>query len=658
MKISFSTLSACAASLFAALLTVACSDDEWQGGAPVNSDVIVVDATIKSASGSQVFRPQTRYSGSLSESAAAFTKGDEIGIYVWAQETAINGSSDVSDPYISNRIHTLGSDGSWSSATPMLYKNNEARHTFLAFYPARVVSNISSDRFEMDMQDMMANDLLVAWNNEPNDLALRQSDEFTGKVALPFRHLMGKLKVEIVGSRPSFDEDPNKNNITMTAKLLTACTINYLSGAESQNKDAVCFSPSLTVDESQWHRNLTLQPVTTGTTTASTAWYGIVIPQTIDYIELKTGENNNVRSYTFASTTERPITVESGKLTTVKLTVGNDFIELADVTVSDWEEGETIDDVKTGTDMDYTYNPNFKEYRVYTAEGLMAWHDAAIADPGVSITLENDIVLPEALLNESNWEMIPYFNGYFDGNEHTISGLTMMATKDEPNTALIKELGENGLICNLRLKDVKIRHNEEGIGYISQSGLVHVNNGCVYACLVEGDFDAYPQRTAAGLVNTNKSTGKIIGCYNNLQMKDGISSTSDTNATGISAAGICLYNYGTIACCIDLATNFIIPGSTRAPDFAAIVYDIRESGKVDHCYWTTSSLRGVHSKDDTATTTDVTQLGTVSELNDKKTEMTQCLLDNGFNTWNLCIKDKLSGDTSDYPFYFFYSIYS
>ena len=654
MKISFSTLSACAASLFAALLTVACSDDEGQGGAPVNSDVIVVDATIKSTSGSQAFRPQTRYSGSLSESAAAFTEGDEIGIYVWAQETAINGSSDVSDPYISNRIHTLGSDGSWSSATSMLYKNNEARHTFLAFYPARVVSNISSDRFEMDMQDMMANDLLVAWNNEPNDLALRQSDEFTGKVALPFRHLMGKLKVEIVGSRPSFDEDPNKNNITVTAKLLTACTINYLSGAESQNKDAVCFSPSLTVDESQWHRDLTLQPVTT----ASTAWYGIVIPQTIDYIELMTGENYNGKSYTFSSTTERPITVESGKLTTVKLMVGNDFIELADVTVSDWEEGETIDDVKTGTDMDYTYNPNFKEYRVYTAEGLMAWHDAAIADPGVSITLENDIVLPEALLNESNWEMIPYFNGYFDGNEHTISGLTMMATKDEPYTALIKELGENGLICNLRLKDVKIRHNADGTGMnIFQSGLVHINYGRVYACLIEGDFDTYSTRYAAGLVNTNKSTGQIIGCFNNMQMKDGISSTSDTNATGISAAGICLYNYGTMACCADLATNFIRPGSSRAPDFAAIVYYNEDHGKVANCYWTTSSLRGVHSKDDTATTTDVTQLGAVSELNDKRAEMTDCLEANGFNDRNFCIKDKPSGDTSDYPFYFFYSIY-
>lgn len=652
MKISFSTLSACAASLFAALLTVACSDDEGQGGAPVNSDVIVVDATIKSTSGSQAFRPQTRYSGSLSESTAAFTEGDEIGIYVWAQEAAINGSSDVSAPYISNRIHTLGSDGSWSSATPMLYKNNEARHTFLAFYPARVVSNISSDRFEMDMQDMMANDLLVAWNNEPNDLALRQSDEFTGKVALPFRHLMGKLKVEIVGSRPSFDEDPNKNNITMTAKLLTACTINYLSGAESQNKDAVCFSPSLTVDESQWHQSLTLQPVTTGTTTASTAWYGIVIPQTIDYIELMTGENYNGKRYTFSSTTERPITVESGKLTTVKLMVGNDFIELADVTVSDWEEGETIDDVKTGSDMDYTYISDLKKYCVYTAEGLMAWHDAAIADPEVSITLENDIVLPEALLNESNWEMIPYFNGYFDGNEHTISGLTMMATKDEPYTALIKELGENGLICNLRLKDVKIRHNADGTGMnISQSGLVHINYGRVYACLVEGDFDTYSTRYAAGLVNTNKSTGKIIGCFNNMQMKDGTGS----NYTGIAAAGICLYNYGTIACCIDLATAFTITPST-ASHTAAIVYYNKDHGKVANCYWTTSSARGVHSKDDTATTTDVTQLGTVSELNDKKTEMTQCLLDNGFNT--LRIKDKLSGDTSDYPFYFFYSIYS
>ena len=64
-------------------------------------------------------------------------------------------------------------------------------------------------------------------------------------------------------------------------------------------------------------------------------------------------------------------------------------------------------------------------YTVTTAEGLKAWATAVQSNSSLNCTLADDITLPEVTDGGSNWTPISDFAGTFDGNNKTITGLTI-----------------------------------------------------------------------------------------------------------------------------------------------------------------------------------------------------------------------------------------
>ena len=64
-------------------------------------------------------------------------------------------------------------------------------------------------------------------------------------------------------------------------------------------------------------------------------------------------------------------------------------------------------------------------YTVTTAEGLKAWAAAVQSNSSLNCTLEDDITLPVVTDGGSNWTPIQGYAGTFDGNNKTITGLTI-----------------------------------------------------------------------------------------------------------------------------------------------------------------------------------------------------------------------------------------
>ena len=137
------------------------------------------------------------------------------------------------------------------------------------------------------------------------------------------------------------------------------------------------------------------------------------------------------------------------------------------------------------------------------------------------------IVLTENLdLDGKDWTPIgnssQKFQGTFDGQYHTISGLNVSAAG---YAGLFGNLGSNGVVKNLAVE-----------GVVKSTG----NN-------------------AGGLVAYN--SGTIKNCLSNVEV------TSTGNMTGYYTAGIAGYNYGSISSCVNLGD---ITGTTALGGIAGI----------------------------------------------------------------------------------------
>ena len=95
-------------------------------------------------------------------------------------------------------------------------------------------------------------------------------------------------------------------------------------------------------------------------------------------------------------------------------------------------------------------------YTVTTAEGLKAWTTAVQSNSSLNCTLADDITLPEITDGGSNWTPISDFAGTFDGNNKTITGLTINKSTGS-NVGLFASIAKGGTVKNLKLDDVDIK---------------------------------------------------------------------------------------------------------------------------------------------------------------------------------------------------------
>lgn len=206
-------------------------------------------------------------------------------------------------------------------------------------------------------------------------------------------------------------------------------------------------------------------------------------------------------------------------------------------------------------------------------------------------SFENTEVVLSASVNMSAyvWSCIPNFNGYFNGNKKSVTGLRI--ANNTPNGfAMIATLGEKGEIRNLNLKETELKLTEVK-GYIAS--LVKENKGFIQGCSNEGNLSVISDNRGVhlgGLVSLNY--GSIINCSNRGIVSFDCS-TCINNIDYQSTAGVAAYprKGSIISDCINFAT---ISGCSCTGGIAGLGSGvIRNSGNRGDIYGGGSYVGGV-----------------------------------------------------------------
>lgn len=245
-----------------------------------------------------------------------FETNDEISVYAWTGTSTV--APAVADRVVDNAINKLGSDGKWTATPQMLWKNMVDEHYFIGVYPKNVasVADLTKADYTLDIADQEASDLLIA-------------TELTGKVAdnnpvsLTFDHAMAKVAVELT-FRNQWDNTTKTVEKVEFKNVATGASVNYLTKTVTAGEARTEF--------------LAVPEVAT-----DTRYESIFIPQSgVNTVVITIKSEGNTKGYTYTHSAD--FNFASGKITTIKIVVGRNQIDLADVTINDWVKGETIDD--------------------------------------------------------------------------------------------------------------------------------------------------------------------------------------------------------------------------------------------------------------------------------------------------------------------------
>lgn len=497
-----------------------------------------------------------------SGNSTTFETNDRISVYAW-----LGADNNMQRLVVDNSINTLGGDGTWTAEPQMLWADNTSDHYFLGIYPERNrATDYDADPYTLDFNNQTASDLLVA----------RTTAKPTGSaVKLEFEHVMAKLVVNL-SFRNEWTTAPEVASVTATA--CTEATVNYL-------ENPVEVTPAT-------GQNLVVIPFT-GT---SASFAGIMIPGQSGFRTINvTLENGKVYTYTHPS----GIDLQPGRYTTVNLVLGRDNIKLDDagISVSDWENGTSIDGGEANEA--YSYDSNTKTITIYSGEGLKVAADVANSgDTDINIILDNDIDLTGIEWTPIGTESRPY-TGTFDGNNKTIRGLEINQSGTD-NVGLIGYLGSEGKVQNVVLANISV----SGANYVG--GIAGQTDGTVENCSVNGTVTG--QNQTGGIVGRNFST--ISGCSAEGTV------TGNINVGGIS--GLCVPNY-------DTGTSNLIGSTIEGCHSTAAVSGISSVGGVVGNLGNGCSLMACYSTGDvTATITDgYAHVGGVVGINSQGT-VTAC----------------------------------
>lgn len=248
------------------------------------------------------------------------------------------------------------------------------------------------------------------------------------------------------------------------------------------------------------------------------------------------------------------------------------------------------------------YDPGYTEvsegnYTVNNEKGLK--NLAELVNNGatdINITLNTDLNLTNIEWTPIGTESQPY-TGTFDGNNYTITGLTVNQTRNY--VGLIGCIGSDGTVKNVKLENVNIT----GDGYFV-GGVAGTNYGTIENCSVDGTLTNYVQYLG-GVVGDN--LGSIIGC----------SSSGTITGTGPNVGGIGGQSVGgTIMACYSVAnikgrsSSGGVLGQTNRETVVIACYHAKGNvtgeqsrmiggvigwnyGKVTACYWENNQGQGI-----------------------------------------------------------------
>lgn len=400
-----------------------------------------------------------------SGNSTTFETNDRISVYAW-----LGADNDMQRLVVDNSINTLGGDGTWTAEPQMLWADNTSDHYFLGIYPERNgATDYDADPYTLDFNNQTASDLLVA----------RTTAKPTGSaVKLEFEHVMAKLVVNL-SFRNEWTTAPEV--VSVTAVACTEATVNYL-------ENPVEVTPVT-------GQNLVVIPFT-GT---SASFAGIMIPGQSGFRTINvTLENGKVYTYTHPS----GIDLQPGRYTTVNLVLGRDRIELDDagISVSDWENGTSIDGAEA-TEA-YSYDSNTRTITIYSGEGLkVAADEVNSGNADINIILDKDIDLTNTKWTPIGTDYRNSYTGTFDGDNHTISGL--IVTGSDEYAGLFGYIGSGGTVKNVKLENVQITSDDQ---YAYVGGVAGYSRGNIENCSVSGSVSGNSNSNG-----TSNCVGGVVG---------------------------------------------------------------------------------------------------------------------------------------------------
>lgn len=245
--------------------------------------------------------------------ASTFEEGDKISVFAWTgTHDVVNSAALVVD----NTTNTL-QNSKWIAEPMMKWTDMTTPHFFLAVHPTRTITDFLADAVVVDPANQATSDLLVATNSGDQNAGLNATNN---PVSLQFQHVMSRLDV-VLTYRNEFADTPTVTSVTTQAKK--AGTIDYLTGAITTTDVATLYDLPVT----QTNIN----------------YSSVIIPQDVQKIAIAIDGKAYIYNH------PQPLTLNKGKVQTVKLIVGRNRIELDEVTIGDWgtqadiEGGEAVD---------------------------------------------------------------------------------------------------------------------------------------------------------------------------------------------------------------------------------------------------------------------------------------------------------------------------
>ena len=213
-------------------------------------------------------------------------------------------------------------------------------------------------------------------------------------------------------------------------------------------------------------------------------------------------------------------------------------------------------------------------YQIGTAEQLKRFRDIVNGSNGQTQNCGACAVLTAAIdLNNEPWTPIGnftegnqiYYEGTFDGNGHTISGLNV--------TGNFKYAGLFGAVKDGTIKNLTVAGNvsPSNIQHIVGSIVGYASNAAIENCSNHCSVTGHTADIVGGIAGFNVDDAKIIDCYN----VGTICSAEFVEVGG----GIVGHNTGTISNCYNVGT-VSIPNSTSVGEIVGNNY-----GTVENCYY-------------------------------------------------------------------------
>ena len=271
----------------------ACNKEDIAVETALSSEEIRIEAGVGDLS-------KVSYNGA----SCQFTTGDKIAVWAWT-----DGAAQVpAERVVNGVVNTLGTEGRWTPAVQMLWKNPRDAHYFLGVYPDKVIENFTADAYTLGA------DLMVA-----TELSGIVATEKPAPVSLSFSHVLSRLDINLK-FRSQWDATPVVTSVATTAR--NHYTVNYLTKAVTPTGENAQVALSAGA------------PVPTG---YALSYSGLQVPQNTVSIVTVTIDG---LAYIFEAA--EPIALQSGCITTLGLIVGQEKIELDEVSVTPWVAGTTL----------------------------------------------------------------------------------------------------------------------------------------------------------------------------------------------------------------------------------------------------------------------------------------------------------------------------